>query len=76
VTEVARIGLILAAQAIGYAPGAAVLAGLIGGLAFLVIVWDAIAGGVTRVGYLYVLGAGIGPRASRSTRMGSGSPFT
>ena len=71
-TEVARIGLILAAQAIGYAPGAAVLAGLTGGLAFLVIVWDAIAGGVTRVGYLYVLGAGIGPRTSRSTRYGLG----
>lgn len=71
-TDVVQIGLILAAQAIGYTPGGAVLAGLTGGLAFLVIVWDAIAGGVTRVGYLYILGAGIAPRTSRSTRYGLG----
>jgi hypothetical protein len=72
VTDLARIGSLLAAQAIGYAPGGAVLAGLTGGLVFLVIVWDAILGRVTRVGYLYVLGAGIAPRTSRSTRYGLG----
>lgn len=48
------------------------LAGLTGGLAFLVIVWDAIAGGVTRMGYLYVLGAGVAPRTSRGTPYGLG----
>jgi hypothetical protein len=53
VTSAGRIGLILATQAIGYTPGAAVLAGLTGGLVFLVVVWDSILGGVTRVGYLY-----------------------
>jgi hypothetical protein len=72
VTSAGRIGLILATQAIGYTPGAAVLAGLTGGLVFLVVVWDSILGGVTRVGYLYVLGAGIRPRASRSTQYGLG----
>jgi hypothetical protein len=69
---VTRLGLVLGAQAVGYVPGAAVLAGLTGGLAFLVIVWDAIAGGITRMGYLYVLGAGVAPRASGGTAYGLG----
>jgi hypothetical protein len=72
VLDVTRLGLVLGAQAVGYVPGAAVLAGLTGGLAFLVIVWDAIAGGVTRLGYLYVLGAGVAPRTSRGTAYGLG----
>jgi hypothetical protein len=69
---VIRLGHALGAQVVGYAPGAAVLAGLTGGLAFLVIMWDALAGGVTRMGYLYVLGAGVAPRASRGTAYGFG----
>jgi hypothetical protein len=72
VTVLAGIGLELAAQTIAYAPGAAILAGLTAGLAFLVIVWDAITGGVTRMGYLYVIGAGVAPRASRGQAYGIG----
>lgn len=67
-----RLGLVLEAQAVSFAPGAAVLAGLTGGLAFLVIVWDAIAGGITRMGYLYVLGSGLAPRAPRGKAYGLG----
>jgi hypothetical protein len=72
VSEVAGVGSVLAAQAVGFAPGGAVLAGLTAGLAFLVIVWDAISGGVTGMGYLYVVGAGVAPEASRGSQVGLG----
>jgi hypothetical protein len=61
-TPIEVLGLLAEA---GFRPGGAVLAGLTAGLIFLVIVWDAIAGGLTRMGYLYVVGAGVAPRASR-----------
>jgi len=44
--------------------GAALLAGLIGGLAFLVVLWDAILGGVLEVPFLRALGGLVAPHAS------------
>ena len=66
-TAVPATALQLLAETTDVRPGGAVLAGVTAGLIFLVIVWDAIAGGVTRMGYLYVVGAGVAPRSSRST---------
>jgi hypothetical protein len=57
----------LLAKTADFRPGGAVLAGLTAGLPFLVIVWDAIAGGITGMGYLYLVGAGVAPRSSRGT---------
>lgn len=46
-------------------PGWALLSGLIGGLAFLVVIWDAIMGGIFGASFLQVLGSTLVPRASR-----------
>jgi hypothetical protein len=45
-------------------PGWAILAGLVGGLSFLVVIWDAILGGFFEVSFLSTLGASIVRRAS------------
>ncbi len=46
-------------------PGWAILAGLVGGLVFLVVIWDAILGGYFEVSFLSTLGASIVHGASR-----------
>lgn len=52
--------------------GIAALAGLIGGLAFLVIVWDAVLGGIFEVRYLRELGVAVRPHASPRVAVGVG----
>jgi hypothetical protein len=46
-------------------PGWALLSGLTGGLAFLVVIWDAIMGGIFGASFLQVLGGSLVHRASR-----------
>jgi hypothetical protein len=46
-------------------PGWAVLSGLTGGIAFLVVIWDAIMGGIFGASFLRVLGGTLVHRASR-----------
>jgi hypothetical protein len=47
--------------------GWASLAGLVGGLVFLVVIWDAILGGVFRMSYLEVLGSSLAHGVPRHT---------
>jgi hypothetical protein len=47
--------------------GWAAFAGLVGGLAFLVVVWDAILGGLFRMSYLLALGGSLVHEAPRHT---------
>ena len=57
--------------------GIAALAGLIGGLAFLVIVWDAVLGGIFEVRYLRELGVAVRPGMRRlGSRSASASART
>jgi hypothetical protein len=53
--------------------GAAVLSGLVGGLAFLVVLWDAIVGGVLEVPFLRALGSLVAPRASATSEYAAGA---
>ena len=52
--------------------GTAALAGLIGGLAFLVVVWDAVLGGIFEFGYLRELGTVVRRDASPQATVGLG----
>jgi hypothetical protein len=58
---------VLAAASLGgnYAAGAAILAGLIGGLAFLAVVYMGLGTGMTRMNFLTMLGSMMTPKASR-----------
>ena len=47
--------------------GSAIVAGLVGGLAFLMVVTMGLAVGMTRMNFLYVLGSMLAPKAPRST---------
>lgn len=47
--------------------GSAIVAGLVGGLAFLMVVTLGLAVGMTRMNFLYVLGSMLAPKAPRST---------
>ncbi len=47
--------------------GSAIVAGLVGGLAFLMVVTMGLAVGMTRMNFLYVLGSMLAPKARRST---------
>jgi hypothetical protein len=53
--------------------GAVFLAGLVGGLAFLLVLWDAIVGGVLDVPFLHALGALVAPHASERAAYGVGA---
>lgn len=53
--------------------GSAVVAGLVGGLAFLVVVTMGLASGMTRMNFLYILGSMLAPKAPRSTVYALGS---
>jgi hypothetical protein len=58
---------VLAAANLGgnYAAGAAILAGLVGGLAFLAVVYMGLGSGMTRMNFLTLLGSMMAPKASR-----------
>jgi hypothetical protein len=60
---------VLAAASLGgaYAAGAAIVAGLIGGLAFLAVVYMGLGTGMTRMNFLSILGSMMAPKASRGT---------
>ncbi len=60
---------VLAAASLGgnYAAGAAIVAGLIVGLAFLAVVYMGMGTGMTRVDFLSILGSMVAPKATRST---------
>ena len=47
--------------------GGAIVAGLVGGLAFLIVVTMGYAVGMTRMNFLYILGSMLTPKAPRST---------
>lgn len=55
-----------------YQAGAAILAGLIGGLAFLAVVYMGLGTGMTRMNFLPMLGSMMAPKASRSATYGIG----
>jgi hypothetical protein len=55
-----------------YQAGAAILAGLIGGLAFLAVVYMGLGVGMTRMNFLPMLGSMMAPKASRSATYGIG----
>lgn len=58
----------LLAQLVGnYSVGWAVLAGLVGGMAFLVVVYGGLAMGMTRMDFLEILGTMMAPRVSATT---------
>jgi hypothetical protein len=50
-----------------FSAGAAIVAGLVGGLAFLAVVTMGLAIGMTRMNFLHILGSMLAPKASRST---------
>jgi hypothetical protein len=60
---------VLGAASLGgnYAAGAAILGGLVGGLAFLVVVYMGLATGMTRMNFLTILGSMMAPKAPRGT---------
>jgi hypothetical protein len=47
--------------------GGAIVAGLVGGLAFLIVVTMGYAVGMTRMNFLYILGSMLAPKSPRST---------
>ena len=55
-----------------YAVGAAILAGLIGGVAFLAVVNMGLASGMTRMNFLWLLGSMVAPKAPRRAAYGFG----
>jgi hypothetical protein len=65
---------VLAAASLGgnYAAGAAIVAGLIGGLAFLAVVYMGLGSGMTRMDFLRMLGSMMAPKASRGVTYGLG----
>jgi len=59
---------ILAASLAGnYEAGPAIVAGLVGGIAFLLVVYMGLGVGMTRMNFLHMLGSMVAPRSSRST---------
>jgi len=50
-----------------YGAGAAILAGLVGGLAFLAVVYMGLGVGMTRMDFLSILGSMMAPKAPRGT---------
>ena len=50
-----------------YDAGSAIVAGLIGGIAFLVVVYMGLGVGMTRMNFLHILGSMVAPRSPRST---------
>lgn len=65
---------VLAATSLGgnYEAGAAILAGLVGGLGFLVVVYMGLGIGMTRMNFLSILGSMMAPKAPRGTAYGVG----
>lgn len=55
-----------------YQAGAAILAGLIGGIAFLAVVYMGLMTGMTRMNFLPILGSMMAPKAPRATTYGIG----
>jgi hypothetical protein len=58
--------MLAATLAGNYQPGPAVLAGLAGGIAFLMVVYMGLGVGMTRMNFLHILGTMMAPTASRS----------
>jgi hypothetical protein len=60
---------VLGAASLGgnFAAGAAILAGLIGGLAFLAVVYMGLGTGMTRMNFLSILGSMMAPKAPKTT---------
>lgn len=60
---------ILAAASLAgnYEAGPAIVAGLIGGIAFLLVVYMGLGVGMTRMNFLHMLGSMVAPKSSRST---------
>jgi hypothetical protein len=50
-----------------YQAGSAIFAGLIGGIAFLMVVYMGLGVGMTRMNFLYMLGSMVAPKSSRGT---------
>lgn len=65
---------VLGAASLGgnFTAGAAIVAGLIGGLAFLAVVYMGLGTGMTRMNFLPMLGSMMAPRASRGSTYGIG----
>lgn len=61
------MALLAATLAGKYSPGWAVVAGLIGGIAFLLVVYMGLAVRMTRMNFLYILGSMVAPRAGQAT---------
>ena len=59
--------IVAATLAGNYSPGWAVVAGLIGGIAFLAVVYMGLAVRMTRMDFLYILGSMVAPRARKAT---------
>lgn len=53
--------------------GWAILAGLVGGLSFLVVIWDGILGGLFGIRFLQTLGELVVPRAARQAAYTTGA---
>jgi len=50
-----------------YDAGSAIVAGLVGGIAFLIVVYMGLGVGMTRMNFLHMLGSMVAPRSPRST---------
>ncbi len=50
-----------------YDAGSAIVAGLIGGIAFLIVVYMGLGVGMTRMNFLHMLGSMVAPRSPRSS---------
>jgi len=50
-----------------YDAGPAIVAGLVGGIAFLIVVYMGLGAGMTRMNFLHMLGSMVAPRSPRST---------
>jgi hypothetical protein len=62
------VSILAAATLAGnYEAGSAIVAGLIGGIAFLLVVYMGLGVGMTRMNFLHMLGSMVAPRSSRST---------
>jgi hypothetical protein len=67
-TKEVDMSVLAAASLTGnYDAGSAIVAGLIGGIAFLLVVYMGLGVGMTRMNFLHLLGSMVAPRSSRST---------
>jgi hypothetical protein len=67
--EVMKMNLLAFSSLAGHFSGGwAVLAGIVGSLAFLMVVYMGLGTGMTRMNFLYILGSMIVPRAPRRTQ--------